>query len=221
MLYVMFLAVSLISACAIYFYCGYEKVMELPFGRDSQKKKPEQSATCFSLPVSIALSGAMAVVLFLAQWSLYQNTQWVGFVKLFGLLVIVLCAGMIDFKRKIIPNVLVLFGLLSYSFPFNLFSVISLANYFLFFGKDIVNVFPVSWRLNARRLFKKKPKAKASEGPKVVPWRCWPAAPRSGCGTSEWTAGWAWRWLCSSRSPASAWPGRPYRPCWACGQTRS
>ncbi|MBE6975033.1 MAG: hypothetical protein E7436_06045 [Ruminococcaceae bacterium] len=64
----------------------------------------------------------------------------------------------------------VLFGLLSYSFPFNLFSVISLANYFLFFGKDIVNVFPVSWRLNARRLFKKKPKAKASEGPKVVPF---------------------------------------------------
>ncbi len=112
MLYVMFLAVSLISACAIYFYCGYEKVMELPFGRDTQEKVTNQSASCFSLPVSIAISGAMAAVLFFAQWSLYQNTQWVGFVKLYGLLVIVVSAGLIDLKRKIIPNVLVLFGLL-------------------------------------------------------------------------------------------------------------
>ncbi len=61
--------------------------------------------------------------------------------------------------------ILVLFGLLFYPFPMNLFSVISLANYFLFFGKDVVNVIPMSWRVNARRLFKKKPK-KA----KVVPF---------------------------------------------------
>ena len=66
--------------------------------------------------------------------------------------------------------VIVLLGLITYPFPYNLFSVISLANYFLFFGKDIANVFPVSWRVNARRLFKKKPKATASEGPKVVPF---------------------------------------------------
>ena len=56
---------------------------------------------------------------------------------------------------------LVVFGLLVYPFPMNLFSVISLANYFLFFGKDVVNVFPLSWRMNAARLFRKgtaKPK---------------------------------------------------------------
>ena len=62
--------------------------------------------------------------------------------------------------------VLVLFGLFSYPFPENLFSVISLANYFLFFGKDVLNVIPMSWRANARRLFKKKPKQ--SGGSKVV-----------------------------------------------------
>ena len=53
---------------------------------------------------------------------------------------------------------LVLIGLVSNPFPYNLFSVISLANYFLFFGKDVLNVVPVSWRANARRLFRKKPK---------------------------------------------------------------
>ena len=61
--------------------------------------------------------------------------------------------------------VLVLFGLIVYPFPANLFSVISLANYFLFFGKDVLNVIPLSWRINAKRLFKKKPK-----GAKVVPF---------------------------------------------------
>ena len=62
---------------------------------------------------------------------------------------------------------LVLVGLLTDSFPYNLFSVISIANYFLFFGKDVLNVIPMSWRANARRLFKKKPKQKKE---KVVPF---------------------------------------------------
>ena len=57
--------------------------------------------------------------------------------------------------------VLVLSGLFSYPFPYNLFSVISIANYFLFFGKDVLNVIPMSWRANAARLFRKKPKQKA------------------------------------------------------------
>ena len=53
--------------------------------------------------------------------------------------------------------VIVLMDLLTLPFPYNLFSVISLANYFLFFGKDVLNVLPMSWRINARRLFKKEP----------------------------------------------------------------
>ncbi len=46
-------------------------------------------------------------------------------------------------------------------FPYSLFPLVALLNYFLFFGKDIVNVIPVSWRANTRRLFRKKP-AKAT-----------------------------------------------------------
>ena len=53
--------------------------------------------------------------------------------------------------------IIVLADLIMYPFPYNLFSVISLANYFLFFGKDVLNVLPMSWRINARRLFKKQP----------------------------------------------------------------
>ena len=65
---------------------------------------------------------------------------------------------------------LVAYGLLFYPFPSNFFSVISLANYFLFFGKDVLNVVPMSWRANARRAFGKKNYAHKQERPKVVPF---------------------------------------------------
>jgi len=64
---------------------------------------------------------------------------------------------------------LMLYSLILVPFPSNLFSVIALANYFLFFGKDVVNVFPPSWRANAARLFRKKNKAQKA-GPKVIPF---------------------------------------------------
>ena len=67
----------------------------------------------------------------------------------------------------VIDLVMILYNLIVYPFPFNLFPVVALANYFLFFGKDVANIFPVSWRVNFRRLFKKK--GKKGE-PKVVPF---------------------------------------------------
>lgn len=58
-------------------------------------------------------------------------------------------------------------GLILYPFPYNLFSVIGLANYFLFFGKDILNVIPISWQANFRRLFNRK---KSPNAAKVIPF---------------------------------------------------
>ena len=54
-------------------------------------------------------------------------------------------------------------------FPHNLFPLVALLNYFLFFGKDVLNVIPLSWRINFKRLFKKKQRY-APEKPKVVPF---------------------------------------------------
>ena len=54
-------------------------------------------------------------------------------------------------------------------FPHNLFPLVAILNYFLFFGKDVLNVIPISWRMNFRRLFKKKQKY-APEKPKVIPF---------------------------------------------------
>ena len=47
--------------------------------------------------------------------------------------------------------VMIVVGLVSSPFPYNLFPVVALGNYFLFFGKDVLNVIPQSWRMNAGR----------------------------------------------------------------------
>ena len=124
--------------------------------------------------------------LFLAYATTYPQSQ---FLLLFIIPVKAWLFALVDLA-------LVIYGLLVYPFPANCFSVISLANYFLFFGRDVLNVIPVSWQLNFRRLFRKKP-AQTSDRPKVVPF--------PGAGSYEATA---------------AKPQAPYtHKCTVCGRT--
>jgi membrane associated rhomboid family serine protease len=62
-----------------------------------------------------------------------------------------------------------LIGLITDPFPVNLFSVICFANYFLFFGKDVANVLPMSWRTNFLRLFRKRKSVKSASKPIPFP----------------------------------------------------
>ena len=55
-------------------------------------------------------------------------------------------------------------------FPHNFFSVISLANYFLFFGMDVLNVLPQSWRINARRTVKRAKNTATHQQHKTIPF---------------------------------------------------
>ena len=111
--------------------------------------------------------------LFLAYATMYPDAQ---FLFLFIIPVKARIFALLDL-------LLMVFGLLIYPFPYNLFSVIALANYFLFFGKDVVNVFPMSWRLNARRLFRKAPakqqKAKTIPFPNAGSYQATVAKPQA------------------------------------------
>ena len=99
--------------------------------------------------------------LFLSYATLYPNA---GFLLFFIIPVKAWIFALVDLA-------LVVYGLIVSPFPYNFFSVISLANYFLFFGKDVLNVIPLSWRINASRLFRKKKKyAPQQDRPKVVPF---------------------------------------------------
>lgn len=64
--------------------------------------------------------------------------------------------------------VIILLGV--FSFPVtaeNFFPLIALANYFLFFGKDVLNVIPQSWQYRFRRRTGKK-SSNAQQAPKVI-----------------------------------------------------
>ena len=68
---------------------------------------------------------------------------------------------------------LILFTVISNSFPifyfpYNLLPLVSIANYFLFFGKDFFNIFPMSWRVNASRLFRRNKTPARKQQPKVI-----------------------------------------------------
>lgn len=71
---------------------------------------------------------------------------------------------------------LILFGVFTSPFPVNLFPVIALTNYFLFLGKDVLNLLPLSWRMNAARLFRKNPKQAKKTGP--IPFQAANTPPR-------------------------------------------
>lgn len=64
---------------------------------------------------------------------------------------------------------IVLMDLITLPFPYNFFSVISLANYFLFFGKDVLNLIPRSWqaKFKSRGSRKSQPKVIHFDGEKV------------------------------------------------------
>ena len=64
--------------------------------------------------------------------------------------------------------VLVLVGILQNPFPTNFFPLIALANYFLFFGSDVLNLLPMKWRLKLRKLFRGR---NSTAGPKVIHFR--------------------------------------------------
>ena len=53
--------------------------------------------------------------------------------------------------------IVVFIGVLGNSFPYNLYPLIALGNYFLFFGKDVANVIPLSWRVKAKRTVRSTP----------------------------------------------------------------
>ncbi len=101
------------------------------------------------IPGSVADPYYLNLSLFLSYATLYPDAR---FLLLYIIPVKAWVLALVDF-------VLILLGLFTDPFPYNLFPLVALANYFLFFGKDVLRVIPYSWQVNASRLFRKKPKA--------------------------------------------------------------
>lgn len=108
---------------------------------------------CYADPYYLNLS------LLLSYSTLYPNAQ---FLLLFIIPVKAWILALIDLA-------LIAYGMVTSHFPYNLFPLVALANYFLFFGKDVGNIIPLSWRIKASRIFKKKPAKRPDTQPNIFP----------------------------------------------------
>lgn len=105
--------------------------------------------------------------LFLGYATLYPDAQ---FLFMFIIPVRAWIFGLIDLALTIYQVVRMSMGGL---FPFSLFPLVAIVNYFLFFGKDVANLMPLSWRIKLQRRSQHKPKSKPTG---TIPFR--PAASR-------------------------------------------
>ena len=95
-------------------------------------------------------------------------------------------------------------------FPYCLFPLVAIANYILFFGKDVANVIPLSWRLNLKRLFRKRSKTQKKTG--TVPF---PAAGSYEASTASVKAPYTHRCVVCGRTDVSH-PDLEFRYCSRC-----
>lgn len=111
MIYVLFILIAIISVCAIEFFAARKGVVD--FGDKIKAYKPcvDENIIPFKGKNLILITIICFVITLTTQISLYINVALVSYIKLYGLLLIVLCAGLIDYKRRIIPNQLILIGL--------------------------------------------------------------------------------------------------------------
>ena len=124
---------------------------------------PEYSLSFDASVLYMAMGTTLNMSLFLAYATLYPDTHFLLFfiipVKAWIFAIIDLALTIYEVFQLTYPV---------NCFPHNLFPLVAIANYLLFFGKDVVNLFPLTWRANAKRLSKKN--RKSPEGTKTIPF---------------------------------------------------
>ncbi|MBQ5608380.1 MAG: hypothetical protein IIU86_05080 [Oscillospiraceae bacterium] len=93
--------------------------------------------------------------LFLAYATMYPNTHFLLF------FIIPVKAWIL----ALVDLVLTFVEVVSLPWPMKLLPLVAIANYFLFFGMDVLNVIPRSWQVNFRRLYKNKAQKKTGTIP--------------------------------------------------------
>ena len=109
MIYILFVLAAALSVAAISVFAAQKGVVDL--GKFNIYK-PCDNILPYKGKKLILITIICFVISLAIQISLYKNTSAVNFVKLFGLFVIVLAAAVVDSKRRIIPNILIICGLI-------------------------------------------------------------------------------------------------------------
>ncbi len=111
MIYLLFSLIAFLSVSFVTFFSARKGVVD--FGEKIKIYKPcEEEITPYKGGKLVLITIICFVVSAAIQISLYKNTSIINFIKLYGLFLIVFTAGVVDSKRKIIPNFLIIIGLI-------------------------------------------------------------------------------------------------------------
>lgn len=110
MIYLIFLLIAALTVVASELYFARRGVLD--FGKFNIYKKCEGDIVPFRGTSFVLITIICFVLATALQVSLYKNTSTINIVKLYGVFCIVVPAAIVDFKRRIIPNELILVGLI-------------------------------------------------------------------------------------------------------------
>lgn len=110
MIYLLFIIVAIVSTVFVEVFSAQRGTVD--FGEKIKLYKPcDENIIPFKgksliLITIICFAASLAV-----QISLYKNTETINFIKLYGLFVLITAAAVVDSKRRIIPNIIIVVGL--------------------------------------------------------------------------------------------------------------
>lgn len=110
MIYLLFALIAAVSTVAVIVFSARMGAVD-PGAKLKIYKKVDENTVPFTGIKLILITIICFAVAAALQISLYKNTTTVSFIKLYVLFLIVASAAIIDCKRRIIPNVLIIFGL--------------------------------------------------------------------------------------------------------------
>ncbi len=111
MIYLLFVGIAIVSSLFVIILCSLKGVANPGIKKLNILYKPQDGIVPYNGGKLILITIICFVIALATQISLYKNTATVGFFKLYGLLIIVLSAALVDSKRRIIPNLFVIIGL--------------------------------------------------------------------------------------------------------------
>lgn len=111
LIYLLFAFIAIVSTLFVCFICAQKGVYDTGEKFKIYKPCEDEDFVPFKGKALILITIICFICSLIMQISLYINTSAVNFVKLYGLFLIVFTAGVIDYKRKIIPNILIVMGL--------------------------------------------------------------------------------------------------------------
>lgn len=110
--YLLFVLIAILSVVFVTVIAAQKGVVDFGNKIKIYKSCDDDSVNPFKgkkLGLLISICFVIALAL---QISLYKNTSVVNFIKLYGVFVIVFSAAVVDIKRRIIPNLLIIIGVI-------------------------------------------------------------------------------------------------------------